>query len=192
MAPQSNNLTLNDCLISSSEQRFILEGCLDHCRQDGRARNQTRPYSIVSGSTSGDNANANGSDNNNNNAASPLVLSNGSARLLLPTGETHIICSIKAEIVHPSSLHPQKGVLELAVDTLNASSRNEELESTLLHLLGDFMVDYQQLCIVPHFYVWRFDDPLCAWWIDCRCVQSCLASGLAVDDLARCVGDTGE
>jgi exosome complex component RRP42 len=159
MAPQSNNLTLNDSLISSSEQRFILEGCLDHCRQDGRARNQARPYSIVCDSTTST-TNQNDSDQNAASQQTPLVLSNGSARLVLPTGETHIVCSIKAEIVHPSSHQPQKGVVELSVDTLSASSRNEELESTLLHLLGDFLVDYEQLCIVPNYYVWRLSVDL--------------------------------
>jgi exosome complex component RRP42 len=170
MAPQSNNLTLSDSLISSSEKRFILEGCLDHCRQDGRARNQARPYSILSGGgSSSSNTNTSGNTNNtndnttnttNNSDASPLILSNGSARLFLPTGETHIVCSIKAEIVHPSTHQPNRGVLELAVDTLSASSRNDELESTLLHLLGNFLVDYEQLCIVPHYYVWRLSVDL--------------------------------
>ena len=177
MAPQSNNLTLNDSLISSSEQRFILEGCLDHCRQDGRARDQSRPYSIVCDATTTQTSDNN--NNNNNNAASqqtPLVFSNGSARLLLPTGETHIVCSIKAEIVHPSSLQPNRGVVELSVDTLSASSRNEELESTLLHLVGDFLVDYEKLCIVPNYYVWRLSVDL---------MMLCAHGGSIVDACSR-------
>ena len=122
--------------ISSSEQRFIWQGCADDCRADGRTCSESRQYSLTK--------------------RAPLELSNGSSRLLLPSGETHILCSTKAELVHPSQSQPNQGLLSLHVDTLTskASHDNEELESVLHHLLSD-IIDLKGLCIVPYHYCWR-------------------------------------
>ena len=144
--------TRNGVLISRSEKQFILEGCRDNCRQDGRSRGEFRSYSIVS------------SDSNITTAVQgqrlqpPLVLSNGSARLLMPTGETDIVCSVRAELAHPALERPNSGVLEIHVDTTRKSGRNnalDELESTLSRLLSNHLVDLDQLCISPSHYAWR-------------------------------------
>jgi exosome complex component RRP42 len=125
--------------ISSSEMMFILQGCRDNIRLNGRAVQERRSYTLLgSGSMEG----------------APLVLSNGSARILLPGGETHILCSIKAELVHPSPDSPDQGVVELHVDTLYGK-RQDQLESSLSDLLLDHVVDKKGLCVVPHHYVWR-------------------------------------
>ena len=129
--------TRNGVLISSSENQFILEGCRDNCRQDGRSRDEFRSYAIVSSDS-----NAIASDQHQR-LQPPLVLSNGSARLLMSTGETDLVCSVRAELAHPAIDRPNSGVLEIHVDTTRKSSRNnslDELESTLSRLLSNHLV----------------------------------------------------
>ena len=100
----------------------------------------------------------------------PLLMSNGSARLLLGCGgETHVLCSIKADVVQPSLEHPSRGVMELHIEdaTTASTSRMDGLESTLSHLLLPHLIPtsitkQQQdvLCIVPRYYVWRLSIDL--------------------------------
>ena len=144
--------TRNGVLISNSENQFILEGCRDNCRQDGRSRDEFRSYAIVSSDS-----NAIASDQHQR-LQPPLVLSNGSARLLMSTGETDLVCSVRAELAHPAIDRPNSGVLEIHVDTTRKSSRNnslDELESTLSRLLSSHLVDLDKLCISPSHYAWR-------------------------------------
>ena len=66
--------------VSDSEARFIAEGCRVDCRADGRARDEFRSYTVVA---AGNSVEANLRRN------PPLVLSQGSARVFVATGETH-------------------------------------------------------------------------------------------------------
>ncbi len=131
--------------ISSSEQAFIIEGCRQNCRQDGRACHEIRGYMTDYGST------APGSD-----ASDPLVLSHGSARVFLPTGEINILVSVKAGLAIPSRTRPDEGTISLHVDMLHKTGqkRDEELESTLTELLVPHLLDKKDLCVVPNHYVW--------------------------------------
>jgi exosome complex RNA-binding protein Rrp42 (RNase PH superfamily) len=85
----------------------------------------------------------------------PLALSNGSARILWTGG--HVLCSCKAELVKPSPLHPNQGLVELHVDLLQNQQRDTEeyLTSTLSKLLVSSVVHLGKLCVVPSLYVWR-------------------------------------
>jgi exosome complex RNA-binding protein Rrp42 (RNase PH superfamily) len=132
-------------IISNSEQKFIIQGCRENCRHDGRARHEFRPYSIHVGGGSAAEADV--------QQQPPLVLSHGSARVFLATGETHILVSVKAELVLPAVDRPNEGVIDLHVDLMQ--KRDEDLESTLSSLLLPHFVDTKELCIVPNHYVWR-------------------------------------
>lgn len=117
---------------------YILQGCRDNIRQDGRTRHDVREYTLLQNA--------------------PLSLSNGSARILLQgCGSTHVVCSCKAELVQPSPLHPNQGVVELHVDLLQNQRRQqeEELQNTLSKLVLTKSVNLQELCVVPGMYVWR-------------------------------------
>jgi exosome complex component RRP42 len=83
-------------------------------------------------------------------------LSNGSARLV--GHNLHVLCSVKAEVVHPSHHRPDQGVVEIHVDSLAPTGRRsveEELEAALSKLLTEHLVDAKALCLVPGQYVWR-------------------------------------
>ena len=124
--------------ISSSEQRYILEGCLANCREDGRSRDEFRPYYGV---------------------VNDFALSYGSARVFLPTQKTHLLVSVKAELVVPASAAPNEGVVEVRVDFMHndksGNRKDETLEWTLANLLVPHLVDTKKLCIAPEYYVWK-------------------------------------
>lgn len=126
--------------ISSSESKFIIDGCRDDCRVDGRLRKDFRLYSSVVGD---------------------FALSYGSARIFLATKETHILVSIKAELVVPASSAPTEGAVEVHVDYMKGTnSRDDDLESTLSNLLVPHLVDKRKLCIAPGYYVWKLNIDL--------------------------------
>ena len=167
--------------ISASEESFIIQGCQENCRQDGRKRSEFRNYSIVveessSSSSSSSSSPLQGGDSNNHTeernggaGGPPLILSNGSARLFLATGETHIMVSAKAELVVPSVHRPSEGTIDIHVDMMTKESSNKQhqirdeeqaFESTLGSLLVPHLVDVSKLCIVPHHYVWSIQIDL--------------------------------
>mmetsp|Transcript_9440 Transcript_9440/g.28166 ORF Transcript_9440/g.28166 Transcript_9440/m.28166 type:complete len:296 (-) Transcript_9440:50-937(-) len=126
--------------ISSSESKFIIDGCRDDCRADGRSRKDFRLYSSVVGD---------------------FALSYGSARIFLATKETHVLVSIKAELVVPASSAPTEGAVEVHVDYMQGTnSRDDDLESTLSNLLVPHLVDKRQLCIAPGHFVWKLNIDL--------------------------------
>ena len=128
--------------ISTSESKFIIEGCRDGCRVDGRSRKDFRLYSSVVGD---------------------FALSHGSARIFLASKETHLLVSIKAELVVPASSAPTEGAVEVHVDYMqgnNNSSRDDDLESTLSNLLVPHLVDKKKLCIAPNYFVWKLSIDL--------------------------------
>jgi exosome complex component RRP42 len=119
-------------LLGQSERTYLLEGCRDDCRLDGRRCQEHRPYVIVQPLTEA------------------LILSHGSARLIGATSQggggeaTHLLCSVKAELVQPSPHEPDRGVVEYHVDSWMAGfSRRvcDDLQASLTHLLGDSVVD---------------------------------------------------
>ncbi|KAG7362877.1 3' exoribonuclease family, domain containing protein [Nitzschia inconspicua] len=122
--------------ISTSEQQYILQGCRENCRRDGRTRSEFRPYYVITGT---------------------VALSYGSARVFLPTQETHLVVSVKAELVVPASSAPAEGVVEVSVDFLQSDIVNDALETTLSTLLVPHLVDKGQLCIAPEHYVWKIN-----------------------------------
>ncbi|KAL3796915.1 hypothetical protein ACHAW5_008359 [Stephanodiscus triporus] len=56
----------------------------------------------------------------------PLVLSNGSSRVHLPGSSTDVLCSVKADLIRPSSSRRDAGVCELCVDLSLAESEEAE------------------------------------------------------------------
>ena len=128
----------------SFAQKFIIQGCQENCRQDGRSRSCQRPYTVVGDSTDGELAIEHHPS---------LALSNGSARVLLDSGETHVLVSVKAELVTPALNYPHDGVIDVHVDRMQ--KRDEDLESTLTSLLLPHLVNTRKLCIVSHYYVWN-------------------------------------
>lgn len=129
--------------LSVSEKEFTRQGCHDDCRVDGRRRLDHRPYVILSETSVAD---------------APLILSTGSARLV--TMDLNLLCSVKAQVVHPAPMSPDQGVVDLHVDTLSAGTLRSELdrlEGLLTHLLVSHgeLVDLKALCILPGSYVWR-------------------------------------
>ena len=107
----------SNTMISSSEQKYIVEGCRENCRQDGRSRQEFRSYSTISG----------GSHKADGMEDQPtLVLSNGSARTFLATGETHILTSVKAELVVPAISHPNSGVIDIHLTAMVSPVRLEK------------------------------------------------------------------
>ena len=130
--------------LSVSEQLYILEGCRDDCRIDGRDNTKLRSFSVLTGD--------------------PLILSHGSSRVFLTDKSTQILCSVKAELVKPSLHRPNEGGVDLHVDWLlgtpnNAPSKRrlqeQQLRSLLQSLLQDNLVPLTSLCVVPHHYVWK-------------------------------------
>ena len=99
-------LSATSCLLGQSERNYILAGCRQDCRLDGRTCHELRPYVMVR---------YNGDD--------PLMLSHGSARLLsanaCSNGEsTQLLASVKAELVPPPVQHlPNHGAEVLNLDT---------------------------------------------------------------------------
>jgi exosome complex component RRP42 len=156
--------------VSASEARYIIESCLTDFRIDGRTQLEHRPYTITNRSSK--------SKTNIGNAPS-LILSNGSSRIHLPGSSTDVLCSVKADLVHPSPMKPNEGVLELAVDLSlcggggavggvaggggggapkrRRQQREEEsqIASLLQRLVLPHAVDYRKLVVWPGRYVWR-------------------------------------
>eukprot|EP00585_Thalassiosira_rotula_P009628 CAMPEP_0196146112 /NCGR_PEP_ID=MMETSP0910-20130528/22202_1 /TAXON_ID=49265 /ORGANISM="Thalassiosira rotula, Strain GSO102" /LENGTH=160 /DNA_ID=CAMNT_0041408251 /DNA_START=32 /DNA_END=511 /DNA_ORIENTATION=+ len=99
--------------VSPSEAHYIIESCLTDFRIDGRTQLEHRPYTITNRSIK---SKTNIPNNTNNKTAPSLILSNGSSRIHLPGSATDILCSVKADLVHPSPSKPNEGVLELGVD----------------------------------------------------------------------------
>jgi len=147
----------NRILISDSECDFILSGCRVDCRLDGRKRLEFRPYQILIPGGGNSNEQATSSDD-------LLPLSHGSARLMGSVGHTsteeqQILCSVKAELVHPSALAPNQGVVELHLHGSSGSRHTkrdlEQAQDILSQLLVGRLVDTHALCITPGEFVWR-------------------------------------
>eukprot|EP00980_Cylindrotheca_fusiformis_P004123 scaffold894_cov153-Cylindrotheca_fusiformis.AAC.19 len=143
-------------MISNSEQKFVVEGCRENCRQDGRTRQEFRSYTTITGGGGGSSSSST-TTGKNEEGHPPLVLSNGSARVFLATGETHVMVSVKAELVIPAISHPNSGVIDIHVDYMhNNNDKDDALTGIISSLLLPHLVeDTEQLCVVPHFYVWR-------------------------------------
>lgn len=150
-------------MISTAEVTYIRQSCEADIRQDGRTTTGYRPYSLIC------------------QKYSP-ILSNSSSRLLLPGSNTDIICSIKAELVHPP-FHASKGIIDLNIDILPYATekverkniRKEELEltSTLSHLLLPHLIDRNKLVIVVGKYVWRLNIDLVVMHCDGSLLDAC-------------------
>ena len=130
--------------LSQTEIDYTLQGCEVGIRVDGRSLKDVRPYQVSIGT---------------------LSLSNGSARVFLPGGETDIICSVKAEVC-PSRSQSDNGDIQISVEFLgdagvstNFGMRNKtmkreaELSKILQKLLAN-AIDLRGLCIVPGKWVW--------------------------------------
>ena len=159
--------------VSSSEAQYIIESCLTNYRIDGRTKLEHRPYTITNRSTKSKNK----TTRTTSGDAPTLILSNGSSRIHLPGSTTDILCSVKADLVHPSPSKPNEGVVELGVDlslcggggTIGGGGglgsapkkrrqqRDEEsqITSLLQRLVLPHAVNYERLVIWPGKYVWR-------------------------------------
>lgn len=168
MASSTDPVT-SSTVLCDSEREFILDGCRDDCRIDGRTRNEFRSYTIIT-STRFDKD----KKPQHNQQQQPLVLSNGSARLISAANggcnSLHVLCSVKAEIVQPSLNRLNEGIVQLYVDGFTSASfggsstsigsgnkrrKEEEIQSLLSKLILDHVVDKKALCIVPGQYVWK-------------------------------------
>jgi exosome complex component RRP42 len=120
-------------LLSQSERDFILAGCREDCRVDGRKCNEFRKFTILTGNEqqqqqqqhhgkSSSNVIHHVELNQQNQSQPQLVLSAGSARLVSTCGSTHLLCSVKAEVVRPTRQAPRDGVVELHVETLHSGN----------------------------------------------------------------------
>lgn len=179
--PSGQNLHL-----ASAEMRYIIEGCVNDMRNDGRSVRDFRPYGITpSSSSSSSSASASSVSTAAMASSAPLVLSNGSSRVTLPGSDTDVLCSVRAELVIPSALHPSDGVVELNVDLLptatsvaggdNRRRRTEEMEisAILTDLLLPHVVDRSALCVIPGKYVWRLNVDVMVLTCDGNVVDVC-------------------
>jgi exosome complex RNA-binding protein Rrp42 (RNase PH superfamily) len=170
---QYNSHSTYAMAISSSEAQYIIESCLADFRIDGRQSTEYRPYTITNRSTK---CNTDNVSADNAAAAPSLILSNGSSRIHLPGSTTDVLCSVKADLVHPSPSKPNEGVVELNVDlslcggggAINTSGggggqkrrrqqREEEsqITSLLQRLVLPHAVNYEKLVVWRGRYVWR-------------------------------------
>lgn len=150
-------------IISPSEISFVRQSCADNFRMDGRSNLHHRPYSLLSPTSS-------------------PILSNGSSRLFLPASNTDILCSIKAELVHPPFIKSE-GVIDLNVDILPFASlskdrkdiRKEEQEvtSTLTHLLLPHLLNRNKLVVLKGRYVWRLNIDILVTHCDGTLMDAC-------------------
>ncbi len=132
-------------------------------RQDGRSNLHYRPYTLLSPTSS-------------------PILSNGSSRLLLPGSNTDILCSIKADLVHPPFIKSE-GVIDLNINLLPYASdsqdrkaiRREEMEvaSTLSHLLLPHLLDRNRLVVLEGRYVWRLNIDILVTHCDGNLMDAC-------------------
>ena len=169
--PNNTKTSSNSTIISQSEISSILSACSNNFRFDGRSNLDIRPYTLLKSTSTDSSSSLSTSSTTYNHEEITPILSNGSSRLCLPGSNTDIICSIKADIVHPPQYQVKnEGLIELNIDILPFAStsstnnnmdrksiRKEEMEvtSTLMHLLIPHLVDKEQLVIVKGRFVWR-------------------------------------
>lgn len=170
--------------LSPAEMRYIIEGCVNDMRSDGRSVRDFRQYGITPSSSSSSSISSSVSTAAMASSA-PLVLSNGSSRVTLPGSDTDVLCSVRAELVVPSALHPNEGAVELNVDLLpsaasvagsdNRRRRTEEMEiaAILTDLLLPHVVDRSQLCVIPGKYVWKLNVDVMVLTCDGNVVDVC-------------------
>ena len=170
--------------LSPAEMRYIIEGCVNDMRSDGRSVRDFRRYGITPSSSSSSSTSSSVSTAAMASSA-PLVLSNGSSRVTLPGSDTDVLCSVRAELVVPSALHPNEGAVELNVDLLpsaasvagsdNRRRRTEEMEiaAILTDLLLPHVVDRSQLCVIPGKYVWKLNVDVMVLTCDGNVVDVC-------------------
>ncbi|KAL7472357.1 hypothetical protein ACHAXS_012722 [Conticribra weissflogii] len=169
--------------ISPSEAHYIIESCLTNFRIDGRTQLEHRPYTITNRSQRSQTT-----PTSHCSSAPPLILSNGSSRIHLPGSTTDILCSVKADLVHPSLRNPNEGVVELHVDlslcgdSSGASKRKRQqreqesqVSSLLQRLVLPHAVDYKALVIWPGKYVWRLAIDI----VVLRC-DGCILDGASI------------
>ena len=168
--------------LSPAEMRYIIEGCVNDMRSDGRSVRDFRQYGIIPSSSSSTSSSFSTAAMA---SSAPLVLSNGSSRVTLPGSDTDVLCSVRAELVVPSALHPNEGAVELNVDLLpsaasvagsdNRRRRTEEMEiaAILTDLLLPHVVDRSQLCVIPGKYVWKLNVDVMVLTCDGNVVDVC-------------------
>lgn len=162
----SSSTSSGSVLLSVSEQEFIRQGCQADCRADGRAATDFRTYYIET---------------------APVQLSHGSARLVDATGSLQMLCSVKAELVKPSSRNPAAGSIDVSVDEHAAASRRKntllrEHQAALQQRLQ--WMDPEKLCVVAGAAVWRLNVDLYllstgnAAWLDAasHCIRVALSN----------------
>jgi exosome complex RNA-binding protein Rrp42 (RNase PH superfamily) len=158
-------------VISKSEMEFILDGCRDDCRIDGRKCTDYRTYSIITGISKelSSSKTAEQLKNRSNTTTSstrtinnetitgrnpPLILSNGSARIISASdgNNLHMLCSVRAEIVTPAPSNPNVGVVELHVEGIsssistmnnnNSTTKRRRIEDEIQATLSKLLLNY--------------------------------------------------
>jgi len=159
--------------LSTSEIQYLVSGSFENFRIDGRTNVEYRPYSCHTGNSF------------QQEETGPFLASNGSSRISLPGSSTDILCSIKADLIQPSPLQPDEGIIELHVDTLpsfsgstGSSQKNQrieemELKSILNDLFLPYIVNKKDLCVIISKYVWRLHVDLVILCCDGCVVDVC-------------------
>ena len=117
----NSNKNNSALLISQPERDFIVAGCRQDCRSDGRRCDEFRGFTVLTSSEINDGskqepATATSASSSSSATTPILALSSGSARLVSACGGTQLLCSVKAEVVQPAPTRPAQGVVELHVD----------------------------------------------------------------------------
>lgn len=116
-------------MASTSEQTFLQAAFSEHCRPDGRTREQYRTINVATGF---------------------LAQCNGSARVQI--GATDVVVGVKVEIATPSTSHPDCGRLEVHVASSAVADAGNQVH--LLMYLNMYVANLcaSNACLLLHAY----------------------------------------
>lgn len=140
-------------LVSCGEARYVLDGVAENHRSDGRSRNETLPFTL-----------------NTTSAQSLVAHATTSLTLHQPATQTSITCSITADLVQPSPLQPDSGIIEVTLDCtalhltselfVAPKSLRDTHRITVASLLQQCVEQHlalAQLCVVPEQQCWKLN-----------------------------------
>jgi len=131
--------------LSTAERSYIVTGCGENLREDGRSRSQLRPMTVEN---------------------EVLPRCNGSARVQVGYGSTDVLVGVKLEVGAPSAATPGEGRIEVGVEVSPACGprvderRLGDLGELLSQRLAGLVASRggglpaRELCIIPGKYCW--------------------------------------
>lgn len=156
--------------VSSAEKEYIVAGCNDLVRADGRGTDDFRPISIE-------------------NHIFPHV--SGSSRVRV-SDSVDILCSVKLEAAEPADHIPNEGLLAISVDISPScqllmddrqlQAYEAQIAEKLQSVLGiSSAIDLCNLCIIPGKFCWSVQIDLVILQMDGDPLETCsIASFLAL------------